>query len=122
LQYFISLRASRRAERGGVAILCDGVGLIEAKDIVSEAAQSGEDAWVAAVRPHVMHDHLSVRTDLPFEGRRDGTVVHSWATQQYVDEGQPMFWPSRRTMWDSAGKTATVRPFSPPPPEPPDHP
>jgi len=36
------------AERSGVAILGDGVGLIEAQDIVSEAAQSGEDARVAA--------------------------------------------------------------------------
>jgi hypothetical protein len=36
------------AERCGVAILRDGVGLIEAQDIVSEAAQSGEDARVAA--------------------------------------------------------------------------
>ncbi len=35
-------------EGGGVAILSDGVGLIEPQDIISEAAQSGEDAWVAA--------------------------------------------------------------------------
>src|SRR5277367_3927815 len=35
-------------EGGGVAILGDGVGLIELQDIISEAAQSGEDAWVAA--------------------------------------------------------------------------
>ncbi len=36
------------AEGGGVAILGDGVGLIEAQDIVSEGAYSGEDARVAA--------------------------------------------------------------------------
>src|SRR6266849_8024966 len=36
------------AERGGVAILGDGVRLVEPQDIVSEAAQSGEDARVAA--------------------------------------------------------------------------
>jgi hypothetical protein len=36
------------AEGGGVAILCDGVGLIEAQDIIGEASQSGEDARVAA--------------------------------------------------------------------------
>ena len=36
------------AERGGVAILGDGVGLIEAQDIVGEAADSGEDARIAA--------------------------------------------------------------------------
>jgi len=35
-------------EGSGVAILGDGVGLIEPQDIISEAAQSGEDAWVAA--------------------------------------------------------------------------
>lgn len=31
------------AESGGVSILSDGVGLIEAKDVEGEAAQSGED-------------------------------------------------------------------------------
>jgi len=36
------------AESGGVSILSDGVGLIEAKDIVGEAAQSGEDPRGAA--------------------------------------------------------------------------
>src|ERR1700693_74578 len=36
------------SEGSGVAILGDGVGLIEPQDIISEAAQSGEDARVAA--------------------------------------------------------------------------
>jgi hypothetical protein len=36
------------SEGRGVAILDDGVGLIEPQDIISEAAQSGEDARVAA--------------------------------------------------------------------------
>src|SRR5882672_1863947 len=36
------------AESGDVAILGDGVGLIEPQDIVSEAAQSGENARVTA--------------------------------------------------------------------------
>src|SRR5262249_29553942 len=36
------------SEGSGVAILGDGVGLIEPQDIISEAAQSGENAWVAA--------------------------------------------------------------------------
>src|SRR5262252_6646966 len=36
------------SEGSGIAILGDGVGLIEPQDIISEAAQSGEDARVAA--------------------------------------------------------------------------
>jgi transposase len=36
------------SEGSGVAILGDGVGLIEPQDIISEAPQSGEDARVAA--------------------------------------------------------------------------
>jgi hypothetical protein len=36
------------SECSGVAILGDGVGLIEPQDIISEAAQPGEDARVAA--------------------------------------------------------------------------
>ena len=36
------------SEGGGVAILGDGVGLIEPQDVIGEASQSGEDARVAA--------------------------------------------------------------------------
>ena len=36
------------AEGGGVAVLGDGTGLVEAQDIVGEAAESGEDAGVYA--------------------------------------------------------------------------
>src|SRR5215831_1246898 len=36
------------SEGSGVAILGDGIGLIEPQDIISKAAQSGEDARVAA--------------------------------------------------------------------------
>src|SRR5260370_38649068 len=41
------------SEGSGVAILGDGVGLIEPQDIISEAAQSGEDARVAAGAPGI---------------------------------------------------------------------
>ncbi|MEO6779644.1 MAG: hypothetical protein ABI407_01495, partial [Bradyrhizobium sp.] len=36
------------AQSRGVSVLSDGVGLIEAQDIVGEAAHSGEDAGIFA--------------------------------------------------------------------------
>jgi hypothetical protein len=36
------------SEYGGIAMLGDGVGLIEPQDIIGEDSQSGEDARVAA--------------------------------------------------------------------------
>jgi hypothetical protein len=48
LKVFHLVKGFDPSERGGVSILGHGVGLIDAEDIVGEAAQSGEDSRGAA--------------------------------------------------------------------------